>query len=65
MEKVNHKEKRIHKSTRIFIGWFYVAIGIIGIILPVIPGWIFLFAGGSILGWKWIKDLIKEIRNYI
>ena len=33
-------------------GWFSVCIGIIGVLLPIIPGTPFLLLGGWLLGWK-------------
>jgi uncharacterized membrane protein YbaN (DUF454 family) len=42
-------------------GFFLVGIGILGIILPVMPGWVFLIPGLVILGeeYSWARSLLK------
>ena len=58
------EEGKHHKKIRVFIGWFYVTIGIVGIIVPIMPGWIFLIAGGSILHWKWVRLLVEKVKVF-
>ena len=43
------------------LGWVCVAIGIFGIVLPIIPGLPFLFAGLVILSarYKWASDCLR------
>jgi uncharacterized membrane protein YbaN (DUF454 family) len=38
------------KAIRLFTGLFLVAIGVTGLILPIMPGWVFLIPGLVILG---------------
>lgn len=33
------------KIGRILIGWMFITLGVIGIIFPVMPGWVFLVPG--------------------
>jgi uncharacterized membrane protein YbaN (DUF454 family) len=42
-------------------GFFLVGIGILGIILPVMPGWVFLIPGLIILGeeYSWARRLLQ------
>jgi len=60
-------------ALRLGIGVFLVVIGIIGLILPIMPGWIFLIPGLIILGerfpaihrlleWAKRKAGISEVR---
>jgi hypothetical protein len=36
---------RMNKVVRFFMGWFLIALGIVGLVFPVMPGWIFLASG--------------------
>lgn len=37
-------------KTRKAVGWFLIVLGILGVILPIVPGWIVIFVGLEILG---------------
>lgn len=50
----------IHHTARIALGVFLVLLGIVGLILPVMPGWIFLIPGLLILG-----DYCPPIRRLV
>ena len=42
------------------LGWFLTVLGIIGLILPIMPGWVFLIPGLVILSdyFPWAKRLL-------
>ncbi len=46
-------------------GFILVVVGIAGLILPVMPGWIFLIPGLVILGerFKWAKRLVEWAKH--
>ena len=37
---------------RVFLGWVLVGIGLIGIVMPVIPGAFLLVVGAALTGWR-------------
>jgi len=39
----------LRKILRPFLGFFLVILGVIGLILPIMPGWVFLIPGLVIL----------------
>jgi hypothetical protein len=43
------KSKTEPKKNRRFLGILLIILGIIGLILPVMPGWVFLLAGWTML----------------
>jgi uncharacterized membrane protein YbaN (DUF454 family) len=45
---------------RIITGWVLVTIGVIGLIMPIMPGWVFLIPGLVILAerFTWAKRLL-------
>jgi uncharacterized membrane protein YbaN (DUF454 family) len=49
---------------RLVVGGILVALGILGLILPVMPGWIFLIPGLIILSTKfqWAEKLLERLR---
>lgn len=42
-------EVKKRKRLRLFIGAILISLGVIGIIMPILPGWIFVFLGFTIL----------------
>jgi uncharacterized membrane protein YbaN (DUF454 family) len=48
---------------RKIIGIILVIIGIFGLIMPIIPGWLFLIPGMLILNVRWFKNYFKKINQ--
>jgi uncharacterized membrane protein YbaN (DUF454 family) len=51
----------LSRIVRHFWGWFLVILGVAGLILPIMPGWIFLIPGLVILSdyFPWAKKLLN------
>lgn len=43
---------KLRRYGRVGAGWFLIGLGVLGIILPLLPGIPFLFLGGWLLGWN-------------
>ena len=58
---------RVVRVARMLAGIGMVLLGIIGLILPVMPGWIFLIPGLVILGreFKWARDLLDWLKKIV
>jgi uncharacterized membrane protein YbaN (DUF454 family) len=62
--------KKVGHVLRVALGVFLVILGIVGIILPFLPGWLFLAAGvvilapGSRIG-KWIRRNVLRMRKWV
>jgi uncharacterized membrane protein YbaN (DUF454 family) len=50
----------LRKILRPFLGFFLVILGVIGLILPIMPGWVFLIPGLIILA-----DYFPPIRRLV
>ena len=47
------------------IGFIFIILGVIGIILPIIPGWIFLVMAIPVLGWNHIRNEAISLKDQI
>jgi len=47
----------IRKTLLFIAGLFLIALGIVGLILPVMPGWIFIFLGLSFIAPEFAEKL--------
>lgn len=57
----------MREKLRILSGFGLVLLGIAGIILPVMPGWIFLIPGLMILSehFVWARRLLDKAKQYL
>lgn len=57
----------MREKLKILSGFGLVLLGIIGIILPVMPGWIFLIPGLVILSehFVWAQRLLDRAKHYL
>ena len=57
----------LREKLRILSGFGLVVLGIVGLILPVMPGWIFLIPGLVILSdhFVWAKRLLDRAKMYL
>ena len=46
-------------------GLFLLLVGIVGLILPIVHGWILIFVGASLLNYKKLNDFLKKLKNVI
>lgn len=62
------------RLTLLTLGYFFLVLGAIGIVAPVLPGWIFIFVGLIILGkyaawarrWlSWLKARHPHVDRFI
>jgi len=56
---------QIKTKFRTYLGVFLIIFGILGIILPILPGWWIILIGMEILGWKLVIDRNKPWKNVI
>ena len=55
------------RVARILAGSGMVLLGVLGLILPILPGWIFLIPGLVILGreFKWARDILDWLKKIV
>jgi hypothetical protein len=58
-------DRMLKRVSLIVLGWTFLLLGAAGIILPVLPGLLFLLIGLSILSveYEWAKRWVDAIRN--
>jgi uncharacterized protein YqgC (DUF456 family) len=55
------KKSIIWDWTKKILGILLILIGLIGLIFPIMQGWIFIFLGLALLGNKRIKNFFSEL----
>lgn len=59
--KVGAKAEMAFHISKLILGCLALAVGLTGIFLPVLPGWIFIFVGLELLGIKIVFiDRLKQ-----
>jgi len=62
-KKKNDLITKIDSAIKIVFGIVLLIIGITGLLLPILPGWLFIILGISFLGSKRIKKLFQKIKK--
>jgi uncharacterized membrane protein YbaN (DUF454 family) len=59
-------KKLIWKILRLIAGWSLVAVGVIGLFLPILQGLLFIASGLAILSTesRWAKSLLERFSNW-
>ncbi|MFW6282693.1 MAG: hypothetical protein ACOC1P_01400 [Minisyncoccales bacterium] len=66
IKKIKKISKKITKNPlRLIIGGFFIFLGLIGALLPIMQGWFFFIIGIAILLEKNIKEGIQELKEKI
>jgi len=52
---------------RLTLGLMLMLVGILGLLLPILPGWIFIFPGLALLvpdtrAWHWLREKAERVR---
>ena len=58
-------EQQVKKNLKRALGIFLVIFGILGLILPILPGWWVIPIGIELLGWRLIIDRKKSWSEFI
>jgi len=55
----------VRRHFTLLLGWIFVALGTAGLLLPVLPGWVLILLGLSILGshYLWAARLMAKLRS--
>lgn len=62
MRKILHR-KLTKSGLKIFFGWFFILLGILGLFLPILQGLIFLALGATLLAPS--MPLFGRVRNWL
>jgi len=60
--RLNRQQLKELKLVRKFFGVVLILIGVAGIILPILPGWVLIFVGLSLLGVE--IYYVERIKSY-
>jgi len=61
--KINPMYKEILRISRIVFGILLVLIGIVGVFMPILPGWILIFVGIELVGIQLV--FLDKIKKYV
>ncbi len=57
------RKHQIWEITKKILGVLLILLGLTGLALPILPGWIFLILGLGLISDKYLKILIKETKD--
>ena len=63
INKIKKNKNIILDVIKKIIGALLILIGLTGIILPILPGWIFIILGLGLITNKHLKELIEETKK--
>jgi len=58
-------EIKSYKLKRLITGCSLIFVGILGLILPIMPGWALIFLGLVLLFPRWGKKMVKKILTFL
>lgn len=56
------------RLARIALGLVLMLLGLVGLLMPILPGWLLLFVGAVVIGkdnliGRWVHDRLERVRN--
>ena len=65
VQELNLVTRRFKRLLGLAAGWSFVALGVLGIILPILPGLPFLVIGITVLSaeYVWARKLLQKLRD--
>jgi uncharacterized membrane protein YbaN (DUF454 family) len=61
---ITKSQKPLQRVAIIALGWVFICLGIVGLVLPVVPGAILIVVGALMVNpqWAWLRRMLKKCR---
>ena len=57
-------QKTLQRIAVIVVGWVLILVGIVGLVLPVVPGAVLIVVGALMVNpqWAWLRRMLEKCR---
>jgi uncharacterized membrane protein YbaN (DUF454 family) len=61
---ITKSQKQLQRVAVIALGWVFICLGIVGLVLPVVPGAVLIVVGALMLNpqWAWLRRMLEKCR---
>jgi uncharacterized membrane protein YbaN (DUF454 family) len=57
-------QNQLERVARVVLGWVFICLGVVGLVLPVVPGAILIVVGALMVNpqWEWLRRVLQKCR---
>jgi|SRR5580704_7309260 uncharacterized membrane protein YbaN (DUF454 family) len=61
---VARARSQLERVAILALGWIFICLGIVGLVLPVVPGAVFILVGALMVNpqWEWPRRMLEKCR---
>ncbi|HVR22385.1 MAG TPA: hypothetical protein VMU26_03615 [Candidatus Polarisedimenticolia bacterium] len=61
---ITKSQKQLQRVGVIALGWVFICLGIVGLVLPVVPGVVLIVVGALMVNpqWAWLRRMLEKYR---
>ena len=62
--RITKSQKPLQRAAVIALGWVFIYLGIVGLVVPVVPGAVLIVVGALMVNpqWAWLRRMLEKCR---